>query len=108
MKTVNRGYILVEPLQPFCDWAKQYDEDFDFDENDDIEGSVYLIDEDFFEIEPILEQHFKKIIINECQAVTDNEVNWPKPSLELLLTWFRVRVGGTVFDTQKTDLVAEE
>ncbi|MES2557550.1 MAG: hypothetical protein V4604_15450 [Bacteroidota bacterium] len=107
MKTVNRGYILVEPLQPFCDWAKEHDADFDFNEDDDIEGTVYLIDEDFFEIEPVIEQHFKKIMHNECAAVTDDEAHWPKPSMELFLAWFTVRIGGTVFDTQKSDLIAD-
>lgn len=107
MKTVNRGYILVEPLQPFCDWAKDHDEDFDFNEDDDIEGTVYLIDEDFFEIEPVIEKHFKKIMHNECAAVTDDESHWPKPSMELFLAWFTIRIGGTVFDTQKTDLIAD-
>ena len=32
IKTVNRGYIYVQPKQAFCDWAKQHDEDFDFNE----------------------------------------------------------------------------
>lgn len=107
MKTVNRGYILVEPRQPFCDWAKENDEDFDFNEDDDLEGSVYLIEEDFFEIEPLLEQHFKKIMKNECRAVTDKEENWPKPSMNLFVEWFNIRVGGSVFDTLKEDLEAE-
>ena len=107
MKTVNRGYLLVEPRQPFCDWAKQHDSDFDFDEDDDIEGTMYLIDEDFFEIEPVIEQHFKKILNNECLAVTDDEAAWPKPSMELFLAWFQIRVGGTVFDTRKNDLIAD-
>jgi hypothetical protein len=107
MRTVNRGFILVEPRQPFCDWAKKNDEDFDFDEEDDLEGSVYLIDEDFFEIEPVLERHFKEIMQNECAAVTDDENNWPKPTMNLFLEWFRVHVGGSVFDTQNEDLLSE-
>lgn len=107
MRTVNRGYILIEPKQPFCDWAKEHDEDFDFDEEDDLEGSVYLVEEDFFEVEPLLERHFKAIMENECEAVTDNEANWPKPSMNLFLEWFHVRVGGSVFDNQKEDLIGE-
>lgn len=108
MKTVNRGYFLVEPRQPFCDWAKLHDADFDFNEGDDLEGTVYLIDEDFFDIEPLIEQHFKKIMKNECEAVTDNEEVWPKPTLELFLEWFHLRIGGSVFDTEKKkDLVAD-
>lgn len=107
MKTVNRGYILIEPRQPFCDWAKSNDPDFDFDEYDDIEGTVYLVEEDFFEPEPIIEQQFKRIMLNECAAVTDDESAWPKPTIELFNEWFYVRVGGAVFDTQKADLVSD-
>lgn len=107
MKILNRGYILVEPRQAFCDWAKQHDPDFDFDEGDDLEGTVYLIEDDFFEIEPILEQQFKAIFISECEAVCEDENMFPTPTMELFLTWFFIRVGGTVFDTQQSDLERE-
>ncbi len=52
----------MEPRQAFCDWAKLNDEEFDFDENDDLEGSLYLIEEEFMEYEPLIEAHFKKIL----------------------------------------------
>lgn len=107
MKTVNRGYFLVEPKQAFCDWAKQNDPDFDFNETDDLEGSLYLIEEDFMEYEPLIEQHFKKIFINECRAIVDEDDQIPKPTLSLFLEWFTIRIGGSVFDTEKQDLVAE-
>lgn len=107
MKIVNRGYILVEPKQAFCDWAKLHDPDFDFDEGDDLEGNLYLIEEDFFEYEPVLEAHFKKIMITECQAIVDSEEDIPKPTMELFVDWFSVRIGAAVFDTQKQDLKTE-
>ncbi len=107
MNIVNRGYILVEPKQAFCDWAKLHDPEFDFDENDDLEGNVYLIEEDFFEYEPVLEANFKKIMHNECLAVVDSEDDMPKPTMELFEEWFYVRIGAAVFDTIKTDLERE-
>jgi hypothetical protein len=107
MKTVNRGYILVEPRQAFCDWAKLNDEEFDFDETDDLEGSLYLIEEEFMEYEPLIEAHFKKIFKNECMAIVDDEEQIPKATLELFLEWFNVRIGGSVFDTQKQPLIIE-
>jgi hypothetical protein len=107
MKTVNRGYILVEPRQAFCDWAKLNDEEFDFDETDDLEGSLYLIEEEFMEYEPLIEAHFKKIFKNECMAIVDDEEQIPKATLELFLEWFNVRIGGSVFDTQKQPLIVE-
>ena len=93
MKTVNRGYMLVEPKQAFCDWAKQNDPDFDFDETDDLEGSLYLIEEDFFEYEPLVEAHFKKIFKNECLAVVDDENLFPKPTIDLFNEWFAIQIG---------------
>ena len=94
MKTVNRGYILVEPRQAFCDWAKLNDEEFDFEE-------------EFMEYEPLIEAHFKKIFKNECMAIVDDEESIPKPSLEMFMEWFQVRIGGSVFDTQKQPLIGE-
>lgn len=108
MKTVNRGYILVEPKQPFCDWAKLHDPDFDFEESDDLEGSLYLMEEDFFEYEPVIEAHFKKIFKNECRAVVDSDDEIPKPTLDMFLEWFDIRIGGSVFDMLKSDLKAED
>jgi hypothetical protein len=107
MKVVNRGFILVEPKQDFCNWAKLHDPDFDFDEGDDLEGNMYLIEEDFFEYEPVLESHFKKIMINECMAIVDSEEAMPKPTMELFLSWFNVRIGAAVFDTQKGPIQLE-
>lgn len=108
MKIINRGFILVQPKQAFCDWAKLQDTDFDFDESDDLEGNVYLIEDDFFEIEPILEKNFKKIAHNECLAVTDAEEVHPKLSIEQFFEWFDVQVGSTVFDLLNTQFHVEE
>jgi hypothetical protein len=108
MKLVNRGFIFIRPKQAFCDWAKQHDSEFDFNESDDLEGNVYLIEDDFFEIEPLLEQHFKKIFMNECQGVVEDDEFIPKLTMELFLDWFEIQIGSTVFDTQKSQLTQEE
>lgn len=107
MKILNRGFLLVRPKQDFCDWAKKQDPDYLFDEADEIEPSVYLVDEDAMEVEPIIEQNFKKILINECEALTDNDDEIPAPTMELFNKWFSVEYGGCVFDALKGDLKAE-
>lgn len=107
IRMVNRGYLLVEPKQAFCDWAKANDPDFDFDESDDLEGTVYLIEDDFFEYEPVIEANFKQIFQNECEAVAGEEGNIPKATMEMFLEWFNVRIGSTTMDTLKSDLTAE-
>ena len=74
-----------------------------------MEPNVYLITEDFFDIEPIIEQHFKKIFKNELAMITDNEEDWPEDlSQENFLEWFELEVGSTVFDLEKGDLKSEK
>jgi hypothetical protein len=105
MKIVNRGYIAIKPKNPFWEWAKTKDDSISFTEDDDVEANIYLITEDFFDDGPILEQHFKKIFINELDGVCDEEDGWPEErTLALFKEWFSVELGGTVFDLEKSDL----
>lgn len=108
MKIINRGFIIVKPKQAFWDWANNFEEEeLSFSESDECEGSVYLIEEDFMDFEPILEKSFKKIFHNELAAVTDEENFPPKLDMELFLSWFDVDYGSSVFDLEKTDLLSE-
>lgn len=108
MKILNRGFIIVKPKQAFWNWANQFDEDMSFTEEDECEGNIYLIEDDFMEFESIVEQNFKKIMKNEFNAVTDEE-NWPEEiTMQTFLDWFNFDYGSCVFDTLKTDLEAEK
>lgn len=106
MKIVNRGYIVVHPKQPYIDWANQYEDEFLMDEFS--EPTIYLIEDDFFEDELVLKSNFKKIFLNELIAVTEDEATYPEITLENFETWFSYVLGTTVFDTQKSDLRADE
>ena len=110
MKMVNRGFMVCRPKQSFWNWANQQPETvMPFDEGDGVEPSIYLIEEDFMEEEPVLEQHFKKVFKNELSTVNSDESAWPeKLTLELFHEWFEVVMGSTVFDTQKSDLLSEK
>lgn len=110
MKLLNRGFLCVKHKQAFWDWANQYaPEDLTFSEDDETEASIYLIQEDFFEVEPILEKQFKKIFKTELESVTTDESVWPeKLTMDLFLSWFDVEFGTSVFDLEKEDLVAEK
>lgn len=107
MKIVNRGFLIVRPKQAFCDWAKTQDPDFIFDEEDEVEPSIYLVDEDVMEVEPLIESAFKKIFINECEAVTEDDDAIPEPNFDLFNSWFFVEYGGCVYDALKADLRGE-
>jgi hypothetical protein len=108
MKIVNRGFLTVTPKQSFWDWANTFESDLEFSESDDIEPNVYLITEDFMEIEPVIEQYFKKIFKNEISMITENEEDWPQAlTMDVFLDWFTITIGSTVFDLEKPDLKAE-
>ncbi len=104
MKIVNRGYLIVSPNKPFFDWANDFEEDIFFDENDQVEPTLYLIDEDFIESENVIRDNFKKIFSNELNMVTENTEDHPKITQELFHQWFTVIDGTTVFDLQSNDL----
>lgn len=109
MNVVNRGFLSVTPKQAFWDWANAINSEVQFSVEDDIEPTVYLITEDFFDIEPILEQHFKKIFKNELFAVTEDEEQWPaERTIDVFLEWFDFSIGSMVFDLEKSNIVGEK
>lgn len=109
MKLVNRGYITITPNKPFWDWANEFESDMEFSVDDDVEPNVYLITEDFFDIDPIIEQNFKKIFKNELSMITEEEEEWPQDrTMEVFMEWFTLEVGSTVFDLEKSDLRVEK
>lgn len=109
MKLINRGFISVRPKKAFWDWANEFDGDLTFSVEDQMDPNIYLITEDFFDAEPIIEQHFKKIFSNELSMITETEEDWPAlRTLDIFLEWFTIEVGTTVFDLEKSDLKAEK
>ena len=109
MKIVNRGFLTIRPKQAFWNWANQISTDVLFDEQDAVEGTVYLIEEDFFDIEPIIEKHFKKMFKQELTMITEDPAQWPQEiTLEQFLEWFSADYGSVVFDLEKSDLTSEK
>jgi hypothetical protein len=105
MKIVNRGFITVTPKQVFKEWANSVSNEVEWQIEDYIEPNVYLITEDFLEVEPIIEQHFKKIFENELSMVTEDETVWPSDcSISVFLSFFHLEIGSTVLDLEKSDL----
>ena len=108
MKVVNRSYITIHPRQALWDWANKYNTEVKFDVEDSTEGTVYLVEEDFFDFEPVLEKNFKKMFKNELSSITDEEEYWPeKLTIELFLEWFVIDFGSIVVDLDKSDLRSE-
>ena len=109
MNVLNRGFITITPKKPFFDWSNTIDSELQFSIEDDIEPTVYLITEDFFDIEPLIEQHFKKIFKNELTAITEDEELWPSErNIDVFLEWFDINLGSMVFDLEKSNIVGEK
>mgnify|MGYP004371636143 CR=1 FL=1 len=102
MKIINRGYLKVKGKKPFIDWVKKREEDLFIDE--DSEANIYLVEEDFFEVEPVVKSNFKKIFLNELDGISDNEQSFPEINLEVFLEWFNVEAGTMVFDCEKIEI----
>lgn len=110
MYIVNRGYVIVRPTQLFWDWANKYTEDdHKVEMGDPIDPNIYLIEEDIFDIDPLIEQIFKKIFKTELTMVNEDQETWPeKLTQELFLEWFDLEFGATVLDLEKADLKREK
>jgi hypothetical protein len=105
MKIVNRGYLSVKALQPFIEWVNGQEDEFIIDEQ--TEPNIYLIDEDFFDLEPVIKSNFKKIFLNELQAISEDEESYPTINMENFEAWFSVEAGTSVFDCEKGGLNAD-
>jgi hypothetical protein len=106
MKLVNRGFLLAKPTTHFIDWATQIDPELMMDENS--EGSLYLIEEEFWDDELIIEKYAKKIWTQECSNIEANPKNWPALSETQTLThFFHLELGCTVIDLLKEPLEQE-
>ncbi len=104
MKIVNRGYLIVSPLKPFYDWANEFESEMYFTEEDQVEPTIYLIDEDFMDTEQLIRENFKKIFLNELNSITENVDDHPAITEENFYEWFDVMEGTTVFDLLTSNL----
>ena len=95
----------MKAKKTFIDWVSQIDYEFFID--DDSEANIYLVEEDFFEVEPIIKANFKKIFLNELDGVADDDSSYPDIKLENFLEWFSVEAGTMVFDCEKGGLQGE-
>ncbi len=84
------------------EWSEKIDEIFSLDA--DSEPSVYLIEEDFMDEEPILKSHFKKIFVNELNSISEDESTYPEIKWDVFNEWFEVISGTSVFDLESSDL----
>jgi len=108
MTILNRGQIVVFPTENFQLWAKENSQEDLFFSNQ-AEPSVYLIEEEFWEDELIIEKYRKKIMKREFSEICSEESKWPAiKDNEQFRFYFNVFLGIIVVDLLDSDLICEE
>ena len=108
MNLLNRGQIVVFPTKKFEEWSSaNSDESLFFSENP--EPSVYLIEEEFWEDDVMIEKYRKKILARECSEICPDQTTWPVvKDNETFFQYFQVHLGIMVVDLLNSDLTLEE
>jgi hypothetical protein len=106
MNLVNRGFIFVKAKPAFIKWAQQIDPELLIDEQ--AEGSVYLIEEEFWDDELILKNYAKKIAGHEFSCISEDQAQWLKWStLADFEAIFEIEIGCTCIDLREQVLTKE-
>jgi len=108
MTILNRGQIVVFPTENFQLWATQNSEE-DLFFSSQAEPSVYLIEEEFWEDELIIEKYRKKILKREFSEISPDDSKWPTiKDNEQFRFYFNVFLGLVVVDLLESDLTCDE
>jgi|694.fasta_scaffold32456_4 hypothetical protein len=108
MTILNRGQIVVYPTKTFETWAISHSEDELFF-SETPEPTVYLIEEEFWDDDLVIEKYRKKIIQRECSDICSDQTKWPIiKDNEQFQHYFTVHLGIMVFDLLESDLSCEE
>lgn len=106
MNLVNRGFIFIKPRPAFIEWAHQIDPELLIDEQ--AEGSVYLIEEEFWDDELVIKHYAKKIAAQEMSAITADETLWIQwNNMEEFEALFSVELGCSCIDLLALPLAKE-
>ncbi|MEN9968200.1 MAG: hypothetical protein RIR94_372 [Bacteroidota bacterium] len=106
MNLVNRGFIFIKPKPAFIEWARHIDPELLIDEH--AEGSIYLIEEEFWDDELVLQSYAKKIANHEFGGISEEEEQWVKwNTIEDFEALFYVEIGCTCLDLRKEPLDKE-
>ena len=107
MNLVNRGFVFVRPRAAFVAWARQIDPEMLIDEH--AEGSIYLIEEEFWDDELVLKNYANKIAAHEFSCITEDQTLWASwTTIEDLEALFEIEMGCTCIDLLAQDLAKEK
>jgi hypothetical protein len=104
MNIVNRGFISIKPTKEFLNWKTAHSDE-EIIEPDNAEPSVYLIEDDFWDEEEILNKYFKKIAKQEFLGISESNLVYPSiDTIEDFSKYFVTEFGTFVFDLLKTPI----
>lgn len=108
MKILNRGFISIKPTTLFSNWKKsQLQEELIEPEN--VEATIYLIEDEFWDEDEMIKKYFKKIAKQECQVISESIIDLPKiETIEDFSKFFHTEFGTFVFDLLKTPINSEK
>lgn len=103
---INRHAIVIKPLQPFIDWVKIYNPDYD--DEDFVEPNIYLVDDEIENVEKWLRKKFDKFFIMELEDWHGYKKEWPqRRTYKMFTQWFHVETSSTIFDLEDRPISKE-
>jgi hypothetical protein len=115
MRVVNRTAVTITGAQPYLDWMRQTDADFNKGaitvSRAKAYGSAFLLPE--FDLEEDLQEWVEEnaswLFEFQLSAWTDDEASWPATrDLATFRAWFRIDIHSVVVDVGDDDIEGEE
>jgi hypothetical protein len=115
MRVINRTAITLVGAQPYIDWTRGRDADFNKGSltvaRTRSYGAAFLLPE--FELEEDLqewvEENFAWLFEFQLSAWTEDESAWPADrNLKAFRAWFRIEIHSVVVDMAEDDIDGEE
>jgi hypothetical protein len=108
MKILNRGFISIKPTNELRNWKIIHAKE-EIIEPENIEPTVYLIEDDFWDDDEILRKYFKKITKQELNALSESIDCFPEiESIDDFSIYFEAEFGTFVFDLLKTSIDSDK
>ena len=112
MRLLNRSAFIVQPKEPYIEWASGTDDEATATAHR-MRGrvAIYLVPEDPTgrEETPALRDHYAEIFESELEAWYLDEEAWPESrTLEMFLDWFEVTGESIITDLGDGPIVFED
>jgi hypothetical protein len=114
MHVLNRTAVSVVGAEPYREWMRARDADFNRGRvtvgQARVYGSVFLLPETDLEedLQEWVEDNYSWIFETQLSSWTEDERTWPAPrDLKMFKAWFRIDIHSVVMDAADTDIEAQ-